>query len=151
MSLNATSLTKSAVVGLMPSAEFTPVVSPADCAKADVEIRSAAAAIVRVVIVMPPVLANVSGPRGRLRGCPNATRPEDMGSKAAGHRLAPGARSGRILPAGHRRWPAPSLVELVKMMHRPVAVADGETIGGGGRGGGSSLGAAPRGFHLRAL
>src|SRR5439155_1765081 len=57
MSLNATSLTKSAVVGLMPSAEFTPVVSPADCAKADVEIRSAAAAIVRVVIVMSGVLS----------------------------------------------------------------------------------------------
>jgi hypothetical protein len=48
MSLVAASFTKSVVVGLMPSVEFTPVFSPTDCAKADVEIRNAAAVIVSV-------------------------------------------------------------------------------------------------------
>jgi hypothetical protein len=36
----------------MPSVELTPVFSPTDCAKADVEISSVAAAIVSAVLFM---------------------------------------------------------------------------------------------------
>jgi hypothetical protein len=56
MSLIAASFTKSTVVGLIPRVEFTPVFSPTDWAKADVEISSAAAAMVRVVLFMSDVL-----------------------------------------------------------------------------------------------
>jgi hypothetical protein len=40
----------------MPKAEFTPVFSLTDCAKADLEISNAAAATVRVVLFMSGVL-----------------------------------------------------------------------------------------------
>jgi hypothetical protein len=56
MSLIAASLTKSAVVGLMPSVEFTPVFSPTDCPNADVEIMKTAAEVANVIryfIVVP--------------------------------------------------------------------------------------------------
>ena len=42
-------------------------------------------------------------------------------------------------------------VKSVKMMHRPVAVADGETIGGGDGGADPGLGVAHGGFHVLAL
>src|SRR5579871_679639 len=48
MSLIAASLTKSSVFGVMPSAELTPVFSPADCAKTAVEARRRPAARAKV-------------------------------------------------------------------------------------------------------
>ena len=49
-----------------------------------------------------------------------------------------------------RSRPLP-LIKLVKMMHRAVAVADGETVGGGDRGADPGLGVAHGGFHVVAL
>jgi hypothetical protein len=57
MSLIAASLTKSAVVGLIPSVEFTPVFSATVSAKADVEINSVATVIVNVVFFMSRIFA----------------------------------------------------------------------------------------------
>jgi hypothetical protein len=68
--------------GLMPSVEFTPVFSPTDCAKAEAEIRSAAAVIVSAVLFMSRVLAFVRSAQIRSRGCHNPTRPGQMGSEA---------------------------------------------------------------------
>jgi hypothetical protein len=43
------------------------------------------------------------------------------------------------------------LVEAMKMMDRPMAVADAEAIGGRDRGADPGLGVAHRGFHVFAL
>src|SRR3954451_10189156 len=52
MSLIAASLTKSAVAGLMPRAEFTPVFSPTDWASAGVARRTSARPGARYFIAM---------------------------------------------------------------------------------------------------
>jgi hypothetical protein len=52
ISLITASLTKSAVVGAMPSAEFTPVFSPTDWAKAADDKSTVAAANVAIDLLM---------------------------------------------------------------------------------------------------
>jgi len=83
MSLVAASFTKSAVVGLMPSVEFTPVFSLTDCASADVEISNAAAVIVSAVLFMSRVLMFLLGRANKSRNYHEATRTGHMRSETA--------------------------------------------------------------------
>src|SRR3984893_1230543 len=59
MSLLAASLMKSAMVGLMPSAELTPVLSPMDCASAGPAARMQPNAIIERFMILTPSLVHV--------------------------------------------------------------------------------------------